>query len=87
MIDKVLNKFDFSDPKSGTEVTLFLLAVWLMVVGSVIWSIISQQRSMTWKLLWMAAVIFVPLVGAACYLPFSLKGEVYPFIGFWRDPK
>ena len=43
MIDKIVSKFDFSNPKDGMEVWLFLLAVWLMVVASVIWSIISHQ--------------------------------------------
>ena len=87
MIDKILNKFDFGNPKTGLEVTVFLLGVWLMVVCSVIWSILSQRKSTKWKLSWAAFVVLVPLLGAACYLPFSLKGELYPFIGFWRDPK
>jgi hypothetical protein len=87
MIDKVLNKFDFSNPKSGKEVMLFMLAVWLMVVGSSIWSVLSQRRPMTWKLIWIMVIVFVPLLGVAAYLPFSLKDETFPLTGRWRDPK
>ena len=87
MFDRVLNKFDFSQPNAESDVMILLLLVWLIVVGCVIWSILSQRRPAAWKLLWVAIVVCVPLLGALVYLPLSLKGELYPFIGFWRDPK
>ena len=87
MFDKILNKFDFSQPKSGSDVMMILLLIWLIVVGCVIWSILTQRRPTIWKLTWVAIVVCIPLLGALAYLPMSLKGELYPFIGFWRDPK
>lgn len=87
MINKILNKFDFGNPKTGNEVLLFILAVWLMVVACTIWSILSQERSVTWKLIWIGVIVFVPLVGVAAYLPWSLTAETFPLTGRWRDPK
>ncbi len=87
MVDKILNKFDFSNPNYDREIIFLILAVWMMVIGCAIWSILTQKTSKKWKIVWICVVTCVPFLGLLAYLPFSLKGELYPFIGFWRNPK
>ncbi len=87
MIEKIVSKFDFGNPQFSRGIAICLLLVWVMVLGCVVWSILGQKCKPYVKLLLILMVVGIPGLGVLFYLPFSLKEELYPFIGFWRKPK
>ncbi len=87
MIEKILNKFDFSNPKTDLEVIVGLIIIWALLVGATLHSIYTQKIPMRKKIFWWIIVLCLPLIGVLIYLPFSLKDELFPIIGFWREPK
>lgn len=87
MIEKIMGKFDFANPHFTTDLALLLLVIWVGLVGCCIWSILGQRYSFYLKLIWIVLVVALPGLGMLLYLPFSLKDELFPLLGFWRDPK
>lgn len=64
-----------------------MVAIYLVVLVCTLWSIFetgSRPAHRFHQWLWAAVVVAVPLIGILAYLPFSLKHEVFPFLGVWR---
>ncbi len=87
MIEKILGKFDFANPHYNADIVFLLLLIWVGLVGCCIWSILGQRYSFPLKLFWIVLVVALPGLGLLLYLPFSMRGELFPLLGFWRDPK
>ena len=52
-----------------------LVAIWLVVVGTVVSSILSQPFSAKQRFFWIGMVVCVPIIGVLAYLPFSVTEE------------
>ena len=51
---------------------LLALAIWVVVTGCGLASILTQPMKKESKKFWALVVIFIPLLGLLAYLPFSL---------------
>ncbi len=86
MIQALVDKFDFSNPTFDSRVAMLILIIWVIALGCVIWSILSQRFNLAVKLVFILLVIALPGVGVLVYLPFSLRQDLFPLLGIWRDP-
>ena len=85
MFTNFLNRFDFSEPRFTSEVFLFLIIIWCVIVSCAIWSICAKIRSLPAKALWILVVIFLPIIGLLLYLPFSMDNDaLQSFVRFGR---
>jgi|APSaa5957512622_1039677.scaffolds.fasta_scaffold04404_5 hypothetical protein len=64
-----------------------VIAVWLLVLICSLTSIWGHRFGRGKKIFWSVIVLAMPLVGVAIYVPFSLGEELFPLLGFWRNPK
>lgn len=86
-MSEILNKFDFHNPNLDGMFLTLVGIVWVIVVLCALSSVLSRPFRWWIKGFWMAMIVAAPLVGLLAYLPFSLKEELYPYLGFWRKPK
>lgn len=86
-MSELLNKFDFQNPNIDPTFLTFVGIIWAIIALCALSSIISRPFRWWTKLFWAIVVLGAPLVGLLAYLPFSLKEELYPYLGFWRKPK
>jgi lysylphosphatidylglycerol synthetase-like protein (DUF2156 family) len=77
-MSEFLHRFSLHSAKFNTQVVLFALLIWLVVVACAVTSILGQPFSKRQRLFWLAVVIFLPLVGVLAYLPFSFRREELP---------
>jgi hypothetical protein len=61
--------------------------IWLTVVICALTSVWSRPFGRWQKALWSLLVVGIPIVGLVAYLPFSLGQELFPLLGFWRNPR
>jgi hypothetical protein len=82
-----LRKFSLLNPPNFSwEVVVCAGVIWLVVVACAIWSIRSQPRSTSSKIVWSMVVLVFPLIGMLAYLPFSFNRDSLPFFALWRKP-
>jgi hypothetical protein len=80
----LINRFDLGAVKFNNQILACMIIIWLVVVGCVIASILSQQLARRQQLTWIALVAFLPVIGVLVYLPFSLKPDNSPEFLMWR---
>lgn len=87
-MSQILSRFDFGRTDFTLAMLICLLAIWLIVLGCTIFSILSQPLSPRQRWIWIAAVAAVPVFGLAVYLPFSFCNQngVGLFALFSRHP-
>ncbi|MBA4147315.1 MAG: PLDc N-terminal domain-containing protein [Verrucomicrobia bacterium] len=56
------------------------LFVWLAVVGCAASSVITRPCSRRERIVWLAIIVCVPLLGLIAYLPFSVHKSNHPFL-------
>ena len=71
----------------SAQVWFCVAAIWIIVVICTLTSIYSRPFSRAMKAWWSAIVVLAPLLGVLAYLPFSVSGELFPYLGFWRPTK
>lgn len=86
MLEK-LRHLQLTPQTVNTQTFIAISALYLVVLVCTLWSIFETgsrpaRRSHQWA--WAFIVVAVPLLGVLTYLPFSLKHEVFPFLGVWR---
>ncbi|MFN7138516.1 MAG: PLDc N-terminal domain-containing protein [Limisphaerales bacterium] len=64
----------------GSLVIVAAMAVWAVVVACAIFSILSQPFSRKQQILWIIAVVALPLLGMMAYLPFSVRKDNHPLL-------
>jgi hypothetical protein len=74
----LLNKFSLQSANFSSEVVVFLLIVWLIVIGCTVTSIYAQPFTERQRRFWIGIVALVPIVGLLAYLPFSFRREDLP---------
>jgi len=81
---ELLQRISFSGNSFDFKVAICLVALWVMVVGCTIWSIQSGSRTPVQKKMWIALVVFVPLIGILAYLPTCIDREQVTLLPFFR---
>jgi len=74
-MSELLNRFSFDASKFNLQVALFMVIIWLMVLGCAVLSIRSQDFSPRQRWFWIITIVCLPAVGLLCYLPFSLNKD------------
>lgn len=77
-IYKLLYRFDFENAQWSARVGVGVLLIWLLIIACTISSIRSQGLSAGQQRLWIAIVVFLPIIGLLAYLPFSVKKDDMP---------
>jgi len=77
-MSELLNRFSFSTAKWDNTIAICLLAIWLIIVICAISSVRAQGFSDWGRRFWIAAILFVPVLGLLAYLPFSFRREDLP---------
>lgn len=72
-MQELLGRFslDVELDKFGLITYAALLFVWVLVLGSTLWSIQQNRFPPRKRMIWMTTVVALPVVGLAIYLPFS----------------
>lgn len=83
----LFNRFDFNNPHFSSQVWGAMLGIWLLLIACVISSILQRPFRRRTRIFWILTVICLPLIGVLLYLPFALKDDIYPYLGFWHRPK
>jgi hypothetical protein len=85
MLSNFLSRFDFSHPNVTSEILFFVAILWLIVVSCTVWSVCLRMRGWPARFFWIAAVVFLPVVGVVAYLPFSMDHDaLQAFVRFGR---
>lgn len=88
ILEIIGNLFTLESPCLVYPGVWFCVAViWFLVVTCALTSVWGRASGRGSKTLWTALIVGVPLVGLAAYLPFSLREELFPLLGFWRKPR
>ena len=74
-MSELLNRFSFDATKFNSQVAVFLVIIWLLVLGCAILSINSQSFTQRQRWFWIITIVCLPAVGLLCYLPFSLSKD------------
>lgn len=74
-MSELLNRFSFDAIKFNSQVAVFLVIIWLLVLGCAMLSIKSQSFTQRQRWFWIIIVVGLPAVGLLCYLPFSLSKD------------
>lgn len=82
----ILNHFSLQAAKWNGSIVAALVFVWVLVIGCVISSILTQPFDRKQRIFWIAIVIVLPMVGVLSYLPFAFRKEDLPHI-FLRKKK
>jgi hypothetical protein len=75
---ELIYRFSVDAVKLNKQVLVCSLAVWMIVIGCTIMSIVGQPFSKKQRMFWVLMVVGVPLFGLLSYLPFSIRKENYP---------
>jgi hypothetical protein len=79
MLD-IFNRFDLQAIKFNAQTVIAAIAIWLVIVGCAISSILAQPFAKRQRQFWIAVVVCLPLIGVLAYLPFSFRTEDLPNI-------
>ena len=82
----ILNRFSLQAAKWNGSIAGALVLIWLIVIGCVISSILSQPFERQQRVFWIALIILVPGIGLLAYLPFAFRKEEIPHM-FQRKSK
>jgi hypothetical protein len=77
-MSELLSRFTYQDPKMTSQVWLLAFGIWLAVMGCTIYSIMMQPFTMRQRLVWVAIVLGLPIIGLLAYLPFSIRRDELP---------
>jgi uncharacterized membrane protein YhaH (DUF805 family) len=72
------SSFTFQESKLTTQIWLFAIALWLVVVTCAIASICAQPFGKRQRAVWIMLVVCVPILGLLAYLPFSIRRDELP---------
>ena len=86
-MNNLLNRFSLESVKWNDQIMLCLIAIWLVVLGCAISSVMGQPFNKQRRTFWMILIIALPVVGLLAYLPFSFKREDLPQIFQTRSSK
>jgi cytochrome bd-type quinol oxidase subunit 2 len=74
-MSELLDRFSFDASKFNAQVAVFMVIVWLLVLGCAVLSISSQSFTRRQRWFWILTIVCLPVVGLLCYLPFSLSKD------------
>ena len=69
------SRFSLDAVKIDSQILVFIILVWLLVVGCGIHSINSQPFNNRQRWFWILLIVCLPCIGILCYLPFSLSKD------------
>ncbi len=81
-----MTRFSLQAAKWNGSIAAALLLVWLVVLGCIISSILSQPFDRKQRIFWIAMVVLLPALGVLAYLPFAFHKEDLPHM-FQRKSK
>lgn len=74
-MSQILSRFDFLGADFTLAVFVCLVLIWLLVLGCAISSVLSQPLSRKQRLKWIVAIVALPVLGLAVYIPFSFSNQ------------
>jgi hypothetical protein len=83
-VEELTSRFSLDAIKFNAFVLFGMIAVWVVVLVSAIFSILSKPFSRRQKLFWIVFTIAAPPLGVLAYLPFSFNREDLPDLLFGR---
>ena len=75
---ELFSRFTFQESKLTTQIWIFALVLWLVVLSCAIASICAQPFSRRQRFVWIALVVCIPILGLLAYLPFSIRRDELP---------
>lgn len=87
IFDLLSRHFTLESANTNMQTLTCAVVIWMTVVICTVTSIWSRPFSFSAKVCWAIIVLFIPLLGVLCYLPFAASGELFPVTGFWRPTK
>jgi hypothetical protein len=82
----LLNRFSLHTAKWDEGIGIAVIFIWLIILGCIVSSILSQPFDRRQRIFWIVIVILVPGIGILAYLPFAVRKEELPSV-FKRKPK
>ena len=77
-MSELLSRFIFQESKLTTQVWLVALGVWILVLACTLTSVFAQPFTRRQRILWVALLIGLPIIGLLAYLPFSIRRDELP---------
>ncbi len=75
---ELFSRFTFQESKLTTQIWLFAVLLWLVVLSCAIASVCAQPFNKRQRFAWIAIVVCIPILGLLAYLPFSIRSDELP---------
>ncbi len=77
-MSEFFSRFNFQESSLTFQVWAAAAVIWIAVLACCVTSIVSQPFSVRQRIVWIALVVCVPLLGLLAYLPFSIRRDELP---------
>jgi len=85
-MSELLSRLDLNAVKLNGQLIACLIALWMVVVGCGISSVLSLPLHRHQRTFWISILVGLPLIGMLAYLPFAFRREDLPHFLHIKKP-